>query len=227
LPKNYTALERALGHVFSDSKLLARALTHRSKGADNYERLEFLGDSILSYVIATVLYERYPALAEGELTRLRARLVRAETLASLARDLGLGDHLELGGGELKSGGYDRDSILADTLEALFGAIHVDGGLDAARATILRVYASTLDGIDPLLVEKDPKTRLQEYLQKFSMNVPEYVVVATSGEAHQQTFRVECRVSGLSEAVLGVGNSRRAAEQQAAAQAYALLTGRGA
>ena len=218
----YTALEGQLAYEFTDSELLRRALTHRSKGAINYERLEFLGDSVLSFVIASALYEQFPALSEGELTRLRASLVRMETLAGLGRMLGLGDYLELGGGELKSGGYDRDSILADALEAVLGAIYVEAGFDAVRATILKLYRQTLSGIDPHFVSKDPKTRLQEHLQKYSLNTPVYTVLEITGEAHQQNFIVECSVAGLDQPVHGEGNSRRGAEQQAASRAYELL-----
>lgn len=220
----YATLERDLGHVFLDKDLLTRALTHRSKGGDNYERLEFLGDSVLSFVVAAQLYTQFPELSEGELTRLRARLVRMETLAGLARNLDLGGYLALGGGELKSGGYDRDSILADALEAIFGAIYVEAGYVNARAVIMRLYQQTLADIDPRYVEKDPKTQLQEYLQKHALSTPVYTVVAIAGEAHQQTFVVTCQVPGLDSIVQGEGGSRRAAEQQAAAGAYALLAG---
>ena len=220
----YAALERDLSYTFLDQDLLARALTHRSKGGDNYERLEFLGDSILSFVVAAQLYAQFPELSEGELTRLRARLVRMETLAGLARHLNLGNYLALGGGELKSGGYDRDSILADALEAILGAIYVEAGYAGARAVIAHLYRQTLADIDPRYVEKDPKTQLQEYLQKHALNTPVYTVTAMAGEAHQQTFVVTCQVSGLDQLIKGEGNSRRAAEQQAAAYAYALLVG---
>jgi len=216
------ALATRLGYVFHDVQLLARALTHRSRGSQNYERLEFLGDSILNFLVADLLYDRYPHLTEGDLTRLRATLVRRETLATLARHLSLGDALELGGGELKSGGFDRDSILADSLEAVFGAVYKDGGQVAARDVILRLYAPVLQDIDPHAISKDPKTRLQEYLQGRSLPTPEYEVVSISGEAHQQHFVVRCRVSGLDEPVPGEGNSRRNAEQAAAARACQLL-----
>jgi ribonuclease-3 len=215
-------LPQRLGYDFRDASLLARALTHRSRSSQNYERLEFLGDSILSFVIAAVLYDRYPRLSEGELTRLRATLVRRETLAGLARVLDLGNCLELGSGELKSGGFDRDSILADALEAVFGAVYQDAGLEAARAVVLRLYAPVLEGIDPDSVLKDPKTRLQEYLQKRAQPTPVYEVLTVSGEAHQQHFVVECRVAGLPEPVRGEGASRRYAEQAAAVRACELL-----
>ena len=215
-------LSKRLGYSFQDAALLARALTHRSHSGQNYERLEFLGDSILSFTIADALYDRFPQLSEGDLTRVRATLVRRETLAKLARELKLGDCLELGGGELKSGGFDRDSILADTLEAVFGAVYKDSNLDAARALILRLYQPLLDDVDPHSIQKDPKTRLQEFLQSQSLATPIYNVLQISGEAHLQHFVVECRVPGLSEAIRGEGNSRRYAEQAAAARACEIL-----
>jgi len=211
-------LGKRLQYAFRDAQLLARALTHRSSGAQNYERLEFLGDSILNFLVADVLYDRFPGLSEGELTRLRATLVRRETLAALARGLGLGDFLELGGGELKSGGFDRDSILADALEAVFGAVYKDGGVDAIRQVALHLYEPVLRDIDPRSIIKDPKTRLQEFLQGRSLPTPSYEVMTVSGEAHQQHFVVLCRISGLSEPVRGEGSSRRNAEQAAAALA---------
>jgi len=222
LSSAHNALARQLGYEFSDPALLARALTHRSRSSQNYERLEFLGDSILSFVIADVLYDRFPQLSEGELTRLRATLVRRETLATLARELELGDCLGLGGGELKSGGFDRDSILADALEAVIGAIYKDGGIEAVRGMVLRRYQATLDSIDPGSILKDPKTRLQEFLQQKSLATPIYSVLEVSGEPHQQHFVVECRVPGMEEAVRGEGSSRRNAEQAAATRACELL-----
>jgi len=215
-------LIKLLGYAFHDETLLARALTHRSHGSQNYERLEFLGDSILSFIIADVLYDRYPQLSEGELTRLRATLVRRETLATLARELDLGNCLELGSGELKSGGFDRDSILADALEAVFGAVYKDGGLEAVRKVVLHRYQSILSTIDPNSILKDPKTRLQEHLQRKSLATPTYTVLEVSGEPHQQRFVVDCRVPGLAEAVRGEGSSRRYAEQAAATRVCELL-----
>lgn len=208
---------RALGYAFRKPELLERALTHRSKSTDNYERLEFLGDSVLNYAISSELYNRFPELTEGELTRLRAALVRKPTLAELARQLDLGAHLALGEGELKSGGFDRESILADAMEAVIGAICLDGGIEAARETILRIYRDRLSTLDPLSVAKDPKTELQEYLQKHALPTPTYEVLTVSGEAHQQHFLVACRVAPLPEPVQGEGTSRRSAEQQAAAR----------
>jgi ribonuclease III len=213
---------RRLAYTFNDPTLLIRALTHRSKGSDHNERLEFLGDSVLNLVISTELYDRFPRLAEGELTRLRASLVRQPTLASHARDLDMGQYVELGGGELKSGGYDRDSILADTLEAVIGAIFKDGGMDQAARVIRSLYQDNFARLNPDDVPKDPKTQLQEYLQKHSLPTPSYTVIDISGEPHNQNFVVECRVSGLSSPVTGAGSSRRAAEQQAAERAFGIL-----
>lgn len=215
-------LTKRLGHGFRDAQLLTRALTHRSRSSQNNELLEFLGDSILSFVIADALYDRFPQLSEGELTRLRATLVRRETLAGLARGLDLGNCLELGGGELKSGGFDRDSILADALEAVFGAVYKDAGLEPARAVVLRLYQPVLEGIDPRVILKDPKTRLQECLQRRALPTPVYEVLTVTGESHLQHFVVQCRVAGLSEPVRGEGTNRRYAEQAAAARVCELI-----
>lgn len=220
-----TDLGRRLNYAFNDPALLRRAVTHRSKGADNNERLEFLGDSVLNFIIAAQLYEHFPRLTEGELTRLRARLVKQETLARLARAVNLGECLELGGGELKSGGHDRDSILADALEAVFGAILTDGGNDAVRRVIVALYQPLLTAVDAGAIDKDPKTQLQEFLQKRLAVTPVYSVLEVTGEAHRQNFLVECLVPGLDAPVQGRGASRRAAEQEAAAKALErLVTG---
>jgi ribonuclease-3 len=219
------SLLQPLHYRFRDAALLTRALTHRSRGSDNNERLEFLGDSILNLVISSLLYERYPELSEGELTRLRASLVNQPSLANLAREISLGQHLKLGEGELRSGGFDRDSILADALEALFGAVYIDGGPEEARRVILTRYRGMIDRLDPRAVPKDPKTRLQEYLQKRSLPTPEYVVTDVRGDPHNQHFRVECRIESLGEVVHGEGSSRRLAEQQAAAVALERLQSR--
>ncbi len=215
-------LLRTLGYAFRDETLLTRALTHRSRGSANNERLEFLGDSILNFLVADLLYDRYPELPEGDLTRLRATLVRRETLASVARHIKLGDCLELGGGELKSGGFDRDSILADALEAVLGAIYKEAGVETVRTVLHKLLAEQLAAIQPDTISKDPKTRLQEFLQRRSEPTPEYEVMTVHGEAHAQHFVVSCRVSLLPEAVLGEGGSRRGAEQAAAARACELL-----
>lgn len=213
-----------LGYRFRDESLLRRALRHRSKGGENNERLEYLGDSVLSCVIANDLYDRFPDLSEGDLTRLRASLVRRETLSLIARQLDLGNYLELGGGELKSGGFDRDSILADALEAVIGAVFRDGGYPSARDLIVHLFAERLNTLDPNAVLKDPKTRLQEYLQARALDLPVYRLVDVSGDAHAQQFLVECVVPGLDKPVNGHGASRRYAEQDAAEQAYMLLSG---
>jgi len=220
--KGSEALCQQLVYTFRDPALLARALTHRSKAPDHNERLEFLGDSVLNLVVSTELYNRFPELDEGELTRLRATLVRKPTLAAHARVLDLGQYIELGGGELKSGGYDRDSILADTLEAVLGAIYQDGGLEQASRVIQLLYRENFAALDPSTIPKDPKTRLQEYLQQHSLLTPVYHILDVKGEPHNQNFVVECNVSSLNQTVKGEGNSRRAAEQQAAQRALELL-----
>jgi ribonuclease-3 len=214
----------SLGHVFRRPELLRQALTHRSFGADHNERLEFIGDSILNCAIALALYRRFPQLPEGELSRIRANLVNKDMLYRLARTLDLGGAIRLGEGELKSGGASRPSILADALEAMFGAIFLDGGFDAVDAAISRLYAGEIAGIDPTGLAKDPKTRLQEWLQGRKLAVPEYEVAAVRGESHLQTFDVVCRIPALDIAATGSGPSRRAAEQAAAAAAYERATG---
>jgi ribonuclease-3 len=211
-------LERALGYRFSRPELLHQALTHRSHGSPHNERLEFLGDSVLNCVMATLLFERFPALREGELSRQRANLVRQDTLAELAQDLNLGDDLRLGEGELKSGGSRRPSILADGLEAIIGAIYLDTGFGAARAAIEHLYDPLLVRIDPNTSGKDAKTELQELLQARKLPLPQYELIATRGEAHAQEFEVVCVISALSIRAVGSGSSRRNAEQAAARNA---------
>jgi ribonuclease-3 len=190
----------------------------------NYERLEFLGDSILSFVISTELYQRFPEIDEGTLSRLRASLVKGDTLAALARELSLGDFLNLGSGELKSGGFRRASILADTLEALFGAIYLDSDIFTIQKVILQLFQERLGKVDPSKALKDPKTRLQEHLQSRSQPLPEYEVVDIQGKSHAQTFTVSCSVKGLGEAVVAQGSSRRKAEQAAAQEVLNRLPG---
>jgi ribonuclease-3 len=213
-----------LGYVFREPDLLRHALTHRSYGASHNERLEFVGDAVLNCVIGVTLYERFAALPEGDLSRARAWLVNQETLARVARTLGLGAEIKLGEGEQKSGGIDRASILADALEAVFGAVFVDGGFEAARAVIVDCYGDVLASADPAALGKDPKTRLQEWLQGRRLAVPEYAVIATTGEAHAQQFEVECRIPALGIVATGRGTSRRTAEQAAAEVAGALAQG---
>lgn len=213
-------LEAALGHGFGRPELLRQALTHRSFGSPHNERLEFLGDSVLNCAVAGYLYQRFGDLKEGELSRLRASLVRQETLVEIAQDLGLGDLLRLGEGELKSGGAGRPSILADALEAIVGAIYVDAGFDAARAVIERLYEPAMARIDPNDTGKDPKTALQEILQGRHLPLPRYGLLATRGEAHAQEFEMECVIAELGIRSTGIGCSRRIAEQQAAQRAIA-------
>ena len=217
---NAQRLDVALGHGFGRPELLGQALTHRSFGSPHNERLEFLGDSVLNCVIAGALYKSFGDLKEGELSRLRASLVRQETLAEIARGLALGDFLQLGEGELKSGGANRPSILADALEAIFGAIHVDAGFDAARSVIERLYQPSMARIDPSDAGKDPKTALQETLQGRHLPLPRYALLATRGEAHAQQFDIECVIPELGIRSTGSGGSRRIAEQQAAQRALA-------
>ena len=213
-------LQQALGYTFARSHLLTQALTHRSYGALNNERLEFLGDSVLNCTVARALYDAFPELPEGSLSRLRANLVRQETLAEIAVTLKLGDSLRLGEGELKSGGFRRPSILADGLEALIGAVFLDGGFAAAQGAIRGLYASLLEHLDPQTLGKDPKTLLQELLQARKIPLPQYAVVATKGAAHKQLFQVECQIPQLAIRTTGYGASRRIAEQEAAQLAFA-------
>lgn len=212
----------ALGHRFNDPGLLRQALTHRSYSSTNNERLEFLGDSVLNCVIAGLLYSRFAAINEGELSRHRARMVRQETLAGIAEKLKLGDFLLLGEGEMKSGGFRRPSILADGLEAVFGAIYLDAGFDAAKLLIERLYEPFLATFDPNQCGKDPKTALQEILQARRFALPRYGLVQTRGEAHAQEFEVECLIPELSIRCTGSGSSRRIAEQNAAREAIAVI-----
>jgi ribonuclease-3 len=224
------AFSRNLRYTFRQPALLRQALTHRSSGPTHNERLEFIGDAVLNCVVGHALFERFPALPEGDLSRLRAALVKQETLARVAQRLDLGAAIALGEGELRSGGAQRPSILADALEAVFGAVFLDAGFEAARAVIVDAYADVLADADPEVLGKDPKTRLQEWLQGRRMPVPEYVVVATTGEAHVQQFSVECRIAALGIVTTGTGASRRLAEQVAAvaaAQAIGMEVAHGA
>jgi ribonuclease-3 len=213
-------LEAALGHGFGRPELLRQALTHRSFGSPHNERLEFLGDAVLNCAVAGYLFQHFDDLKEGELSRLRASLVRQETLAEIARDLHLGDFLQLGEGELKSGGSRRPSILADAVEAIIGAIYVDAGFEAARKVIDLLYKPVVARINPDAAGKDPKTALQEILQGRRLPLPRYGLLATHGEAHVQEFEVECVIPDLDIRTTGTGSSRRIAEQQAAQRAIA-------
>lgn len=213
-----SVLQNRLGHQFSDAGLLQQALTHRSHSSLHNERLEFLGDSILNCVVASLLFDRYAKIDEGDLSRLRANLVKQQSLYEIAQRLELSQFLRLGEGELKSGGFRRPSILADTLEALFGAIFLDAGFNAARDVIRSLYIPILDTVDPKTLGKDAKTLLQEYLQGKKIALPQYNVVATHGAAHNQEFEIECLVPKLDIQVFGTGGSRRAGEQAAAKRA---------
>ena len=221
-PGALAELERVLGHHFSQPELARQALTHRSFCARHNERLEFLGDSLLNCAIATILYERFPRLPEGDLSRLRAALVNQSCLSEIAAGLGLGERLKLGEGELKSGGFRRPSILADALEALLGAIFLDAGFEAVRSAVERLFGERLERAREVPVDKDPKTALQEHLQGRRLALPRYSVASVSGEAHDQTFTVECRVESLGLSAKGNGASRRAAEQDAATALLAQL-----
>jgi ribonuclease III len=214
-----------LGHEFQQPALLRQALTHRSYGSPHNERLEFLGDSVLNCVIARHLFHAFPGLPEGDLSRLRAHLVNQQTLAAVGRALGVGEAVLLGEGELRSGGRERPSILANAVEAVLGAVFLDGGFSAAEAAIRRLYAPILEDLDPATLGKDPKTRLQELLQARRIALPRYTVVATRGEAHEQQFRVECQIPELEVCTLGEGASRRAAEQEAARHAFEIAAAR--
>lgn len=217
-----TGLARLIGHDFSQESLLIQALTHRSYGSINNERLEFLGDGVLNFIIANQLYQRFPKLAEGDLSRLRAHLVKESTLSDIAIGLNVGDALRLGEGELKSGGWRRPSVLADAVEAIIGAVFLDAGFEAAQAVVVRLFDALLERIDPKSIDKDPKSLLQEYLQARKVDLPDYQVLATEGEAHCQTFRVQCHIQKFNITTQGEGTSRRVAEQQAAESAYQQL-----
>lgn len=206
---------KKLDHEFSDLSFLKAALTHRSAGRSNNERLEFLGDAALNFVIASEIYRLRPDYQEGQLSRLRANLVRGVTLAEIAREIELGDRLMLGSGELKSGGFKRESILADAVEALIGAVYLDGGFDSVSRTICFLYRERLRNLPSDEPLKDPKTRLQEYLQGRKMPIPEYSLVETRGDAHQREFTVRCAIASLDVEITAVGSSRRRAEQGAA------------
>ncbi len=213
------------GYRFANPPLLRQALTHRSHSADHNERLEFLGDAILNCVIAAELYRVYPLLAEGELSRVRASLVNGQNLGSLANELGIGAKLLLGEGEVRSGGAQRPSMLANAVEAIIGAVFLDGGFSAAQSFTLRIFAASMKNVDPRVAGKDAKTLLQELLQARHLPLPAYTVIATAGEAHEQSFQVECCVPELNVKTEGDGASRRAAEQAAARHAYDLIAGR--
>lgn len=216
-------IEHRIAYRFRDEDLPRVALTHRSAGGRHNERLEYLGDAALNFAIAAELYRRFPRANEGELSRMRASLVRGETLAEVAAALDLGDILSLGTGELKSGGFRRESILADALEAVIGAVYLDGGHPASESLVLRLFAERLEQVDPKQVHKDPKTRLQEFLQSRGNPLPVYEVVSVEGKDHKQTFHVRCVIQDSEAVGEGKGVSRRKAEQQAANNVLLQLT----
>ncbi|WP_262500839.1 ribonuclease III [Pseudohalioglobus sediminis] len=215
-------LQRALGHVFTDTGLLELALTHRSAGGRNNERLEFLGDSIINHIVAEALYHQFARASEGELSRMRASLVKGDTLARIARELDIGDYLVLGTGERKSGGKRRGSILADALEAIAGAILLDAGAETCRRCVHTWFDGRLEDLDPASAHKDAKTQLQEYLQGRGRPLPNYELLGTTGADHDQQFQVACRLTSPEMVVEGAGSSRRKAEQAAAGQALESL-----
>lgn len=212
---SHAALQQRIGHQFASQALLVRALTHRSFSADHNERLEFLGDSVLNLAVSGLLYQALETLPEGELSRVRANLVKQETLHQLALELGLSGMIRLGEGELRSGGSKRPSILADALEALIGSVYIDAGFEVAAALVRRLFEKVQINPQMQAAAKDAKTELQEWLQGRKMNLPAYTVVGTTGAAHKQTFEVECLITELGRSERGLGNSRRAAEQAAA------------
>jgi ribonuclease-3 len=216
---NNEALCRKLGYTFNRSELLRQALTHRSHSLPHYERLEFLGDSVLNCAVAGLIFRHFPDLTEGNLSRVRANLVNQQALAEVARGLELGKLVRFGEGEIKSGGEKRPSILADALEALLGAVYLDGGFAMAEKVVTNLFTPLLQEMDTGTLGKDPKTLLQEYLQSHRLALPQYAIIATTGDAHQQHFKVECAISKLDIRTTGEGASRRRAEQEAARQAY--------
>ncbi len=213
--KAETWLQTTLGYQFNDTHLLQQALTHRSCPGDNNERLEFLGDAVLEVVISDIVFRMHANAPEGDLSRLRASLVKDTSLAELSSNLGLGDHLVLGGGERKSGGHRRESILADALEAIFGAVYLDAGFEAARSVIERAFGERLTNLPSVDELRDPKTRLQEWLQARALGLPKYELAGVSGKAHQQTFEVSCSVRDGTTMTTGNGTTRRNAEQESA------------
>ncbi len=217
-----SSLIQQLDYTFKDETLLIEALTHRSAGSKNNERLEFLGDGILNFVIANELFQNYPDIQEGDLSRLRACLVNGDSLADIARELDIGSYLKLGSGELKSGGFRRSSILADAVEAILGAVYCDGGFGSCRALILRMFKDKLTNIPDPDSLKDAKTKLQELLQSRRIALPVYNIVNVSGKAHSQIFLIECRIDEFDCATQGKGRSRRKAEQIAAELAFKLM-----
>jgi len=223
LKKNdHARIEKFIGYEFLDVSLLELALSHRSVGKLNNERLEFLGDALLGMVISEALYQKFPAMREGELSRLRSQLVRGETLAELVREMQLCDYIQLGGGELKSGGHRRVSIQADVAEAILGAIYLDSGFEACKNTVLSWFASRLQNLSGKAVKKDPKTHLQEYMQERGKALPSYALASEMGDDHARKYKVECRLDNESTVFFGVATSKRNAEKEAAANALRFL-----
>ena len=221
-PEALARLSKRLGYRFKEQKLLMQALTHRSAKGLHNERLEFLGDSILGFIIAEQLYQQFPKESEGELTRMRSSLVRGVTLAEMARDFKLGEHLILGPGEKKSGGHRRDSILEDAVEAIIGAIYLDADIETCKDLVLKWFAPRLAEIKPGITQKDPKTRLQEYLQARKIALPNYEVIDIKGQSHNQEFTVKCTTDINQQAIITKGSSRRKAEQAAAQQVLEMI-----
>ncbi len=222
MSNNYSRLMRRLDYHFDEMAALELALSHRSFSATNNERLEFIGDSILNFIIAETLYRQFPTAKEGDLSRMRAQLVKGVTLAELAREFELGEDLLLGPGEMKSGGFRRESILADAVEAIIGAIYMEAGLETCRDRVLQWFAPRLQAISPSVASKDAKTQLQELLQARKKILPVYQLVSTEGPEQQQSFVVSCAVDGLASVCEGRGSNRRSAEQAAAGEALKLL-----
>jgi ribonuclease-3 len=208
-------LESRVAYTFKNVALLDQSVTHRSFGDRNNERLEFLGDSILNFVVASALFSRFPEAKEGDLSRLRARLVKQQTLAEIARELDLGGFLTMGSGELKSGGFDRDSILSDAVEAIVGAVFLDGGITQAADCVLWLYKERLAALTSSNIEKDAKSRLQEHLQGIGQSVPDYILIGMTGKSPNQNFEIECRSLCFNGIIRAIGTSRRRAEQKAA------------
>lgn len=224
MDKAETWLEQSLDYRFNDVQLLRQALTHRSAQGENNERLEFLGDAVLDFVISEVVYHTHPGAPEGDLSKLRASLVKDASLADLASQLGLGQHLILGSGERKTGGHRRESILADAIEAIFGAVYLDAGFDAAVGIIHKAFGARLTEFPDVEELRDPKTRLQEWLQGRGQGLPDYELVGVTGEAHRQRFEIRCSTADSDTQTTGFGTTRRNAEQQAAQSMFEILTG---
>ena len=218
MDESLSILQKALNYKFKDEALLKIALTHRSIGQGNNERLEYLGDAALGFIIADVIFQKFPQATEGELTRLRASLVKGETLAKLGRDFDLGDYIKLGPGEMKSGGWRRDSILANTLEAIIGAVYLDADMEDCRKFVIFLYQQLLSEVSPDKLKKDPKTTLQELLQSRRLELPIYNVSSETGDAHERLFNIECTIIEPNISVQAEGRSKRIAEQSAAEKA---------